>query len=44
LKTWPPNSNVITEVATEMPRAFSIAIQSDRVDCLSFFAFTCPAS
>jgi hypothetical protein len=30
----------MTEVATEIPRARSIAIQSERVLRLSFFAFT----
>ena len=44
LKTAPSYSKVITEVTTEMPRAFSMAIQSERVLRPSRFAFTCPAS
>ena len=44
LKTQPPYSNVITDVTTEMPRSFSMPIQSERVETRFFFAFTSPAS
>lgn len=44
LKTQSPYSKVITEVTTEMPRSFSIPIQSDRVETRLRFAFTSPAS
>ena len=44
LKTASSYSNVITEVTTEMPRAFSMAIQSERVLRPSLLAFTWPAS
>ena len=40
----PSYSNVITEVTTEMPRARSIAIQSERVRRRSPLARTSPAS
>jgi len=44
MTTLPPYSNVITDVTTEMPRDFSIAIQSERVERRSFLALTWPAS
>ena len=44
LNTAPPYSKVITEVTTEMPRARSMAIQSDRVLRPSRLALTWPAS
>src|SRR6202022_4114046 len=43
LNTRPSNSNVITEVTTEMPRSRSIFIQSERVLRRSPLALTCPA-
>src|SRR4029450_13450582 len=43
LKTRSWNSNVITEVTTEMPRSRSIFIQSERVLRRSPLALTCPA-
>lgn len=44
LKTQSPYSNVITEVTTEMPRSFSMPIQSERVETRLRLAFTSPAS
>ena len=37
-------SNCMTELATEIPLSFSIAIQSDVANFLLFLAFTVPAS
>jgi hypothetical protein len=44
LKVSPPCSNVITEADTEMPRSFSIDIQSERVRRCSPRALTAPAA
>ena len=40
----PSYSKVMTDVMTEMPRSFSISIQSDRVPRRFALAFTSPAS
>src|SRR4051812_33358891 len=41
--TWSRNSNCITEEATEMPRCFSISIQSEVAWRALFLALTVPA-
>jgi hypothetical protein len=41
---WPPYSNCITELVTEMPRCFSTSIQSEVAWRALLRAFTVPAS
>ena len=43
LITWPRYSICITELATEMPRCFSISIQSEVAWRVALRAFTLPA-